>query len=46
LRALIRAVGKLVGQRSKGRWFEPGLDSDHILSPITINWFAGVTSRP
>jgi hypothetical protein len=21
----------------------PGLDSDHILSPITINWFAGVS---
>jgi hypothetical protein len=22
---------------------KPGLDSDHILSPITINWFAGVS---
>jgi hypothetical protein len=32
----VRAVGMLVGQWSKGRWFEPGLDSDHILSPITI----------
>jgi hypothetical protein len=39
---VVRAVGKLVGQYSKGRWFEPGLDSDHILSPITINGFAGV----
>jgi hypothetical protein len=30
-------VGKLVG------WFESGLDSDHLLSPVTINWFAGVS---
>jgi hypothetical protein len=30
----------------KSRWFEPGLDSDHILSPITINWFAGVDQPP
>jgi hypothetical protein len=22
---------------------KPGLDSDHILSPLTINWFAGVS---
>jgi hypothetical protein len=39
----VRAVSKLVGQRSKVRWFGPGLDSDHLLSPITINWFAGVS---
>jgi hypothetical protein len=38
----VRAVGKLVGQWSNGHWFELGLDSDHILIPITINWFAGV----
>jgi hypothetical protein len=23
-------LGKLIGQWSKGRWFEPGLDSEHI----------------
>jgi hypothetical protein len=39
----VRAIGKLVEQWSEGRWFEPELDSDHILSPITINWFAGVS---
>jgi hypothetical protein len=39
----VRAVGKPVGQWSKGRWFGPRLDSDHILSPITINWFAGIS---
>jgi hypothetical protein len=33
-----------LGQRSKGSWFETQcLDSDHILSPITNNWFAGVS---
>jgi hypothetical protein len=40
---LISAVGKLVGQWSKGRWFEPGLDNWYTLSPITTNWFAGVS---
>jgi hypothetical protein len=39
----VRAVGKVVGQWSKGHLFEPELDSDHILSPITINWFTGVS---
>jgi hypothetical protein len=40
----VRAVGKLVGRQwSKGRWFETRMDSDHILIPITINWFAGVS---
>jgi hypothetical protein len=39
----VRAVGKFVGKWPEGRWLEPGLDSDRILSPITINWFAGVS---
>jgi hypothetical protein len=38
----VRAVGKLVGQWPKCHWFESGLDSNHFLSLITINWFAGV----
>jgi hypothetical protein len=31
-----------LGHDRKVTGLKPGLDSDHSLSPITINWFAGV----
>jgi hypothetical protein len=39
--ARLAQVVSALGQRLKGLWFRPGLDSDHILRPITINWFTG-----
>jgi hypothetical protein len=38
----VSAVGKRVGPVIKKSL---GLDSDHSLSPVTINWFAGVRNR-